>query len=636
MKTTTPLFSVMRFLFPALLYSYSGIRAQPSPLSFTISFASTQSITCTQTFVTIYLTSSYSASPLTYSWTNGTVVYTGTLVQVTSPGVYSITAIANPSLFWTQTVAVPLNLSAPSATVTPLSQGISCPVSTAVVNAMASQANATHYFLSPAGGSFVVQGAGASYAPGMPGTYTHVVVDDVTHCSTQRNFTVSSSGGFPTFSLSSTQNFTMGCFTKSLTSISIDQPASQPPGNQLSFGFAYAPNFTVGPATSHIFNPLSAGDYTVVARDNATGCEAGVPVSVLNNSYVPIPTSTNQYEVLSCKNPKLFYLNIPTEPGNFSYTWSVPGFPAPISFNHPYDTLTVFADPNPAATGSMSPWIVVTNNDNLCYMGLGFFIEQDMLPPTVTVSSTYSGNITCQHPSVVLTCKGQSSSQSWNPGVVGAYLWEGPPTQATGTLSSGYLAKVPGIYTVHVMDYKSGCTNTGTIQISDKRVYPQVAAPVQAFELCNGLMSIQPVSTSTIPLVYAWSSGTNAILSNPTASQVSVNAPGVYTLNVTDPASTCSVSIQLTVTVCTGLGTFTAGVFQVSAYPNPAAGYLLVETTVPLRALLSTPEGKLILTETLESGKTRLSLEAYPAGMYLLSFINGERVVKTIKVLNQK
>jgi len=243
-------------------------------------------------------------------------------------------------------------------------------------------------------------------------------------------------------------------------------------------------------------------------------------------------------------------------------------------------------------------------------------------------------SITCQHPNVVLTCTAMSSSQAWNPGAVVANLWEGPSPQATGTLSSGYIAYTAGIYTVHVVDLKSGCTNTDTMQIKDLRAYPQVTTPLQPYELCQSTATLQPVNSSTVPLSFTWTAAPGATVSNLISQQLIVNSAGIYSLLVTDPTNTCSVKLQFTVTICTGMEEF-RNPARVSVYPNPAGDHIIIETNTRQNSVITDAMGRNIGELNIEAGRNRLDLSTYPPGIYFISVKKENELIKTVKVIKE-
>lgn len=620
----------MRLFLFFLLFVSLNVKAQQGLYSMTVSpLVFTQSITCSMPYLTYIVESDYTLAPLSYSWTNGNASYTGTLVNIGSPGMYTITAYAGSNLVHTGTLPIFVNTVTPTSTVSPLSQTITCTSAGTLVMASTNVQEAIHFFVSPLGATMTAHGSPASYLPGAPGTYTYILMDSLNGCQSQQVFNVVTSSGFPTFNLSSAENFTLGCGTKSVATVTITQANTTPPGGILSY--TILPSFIPGNVTTYSF--MSAGIYTAIVKDNATNCETKIPFSIIGNSFVPMPFGTNFWGTITCSEPGLLMHYYQTVTGNYTFGWGQPNLVMPLAVVHPYDTLTAFADPTPGSVGYWGPWAIVTNNDNECFAGISTWLDQDVLPPLVGMKTNYS-SISCSHPVVTITSTCQSSYPVYPQGIVAPYFWEGPPPQITSTLSSGYLAHVAGVYTVHAKDYKSGCTNTATLFIQDTRIYPQVTAPLQPFELCNSLVTLFPVNSSTIPLLFSWNSGTNAIVSNPTPSVIVSSSAGIYTVNVTNPANNCSVSLQLTVTLCTGLEE-TSLPGSISVYPNPAQNYVYIEISKAQTIRITDGLSKFITEQKMEPGKTKIEFGNYPAGIYFMQVLENDRAVKTIKLVKE-
>lgn len=617
-----------------LLFSFLVKGQQPSPIAFTVHLASySPSITCSNSFVPVVLQSDYTVSPVSYSWTNGTANFTGSLVNVTSPGIYTITAYANPTLVLLQTLTIPVNTVAPNSVLSPLSQTISCASSTAMVFASTTSSYSMHYFMSAPGGSFAVQGNTASYSPGMPGTYTHVVTDPLNGCSTQSTFTVTSNSAFPTFSLASAENFTLGCNTRSTAVVAILHNSVNPSGGTFSYTMTPSIAYTPGVLMTYSFSSATAGDYTVVVKDDVSQCESKLPITIIANTVVPYPYIYQGQGPITCKMPFLFSTLIHTQSGNYSYAWSVPfSYTAPVVFNHPYDTLTIFPDTAGNTGYFQSPWACVKDNNTECFIGLSTSIYMDILPPKVGIKTTRN-YLTCKYPTTVITCSVQSTSQSWNPGPVTAYLWEGPSPQVSGTLSSGYLTQTPGIYTVHVVDWQSGCTNTDTIVIKDLRTYPQLTSSSQLYELCATDVTLQVVNTYTGPVEFEWREPGGAI-ANSINEELVANAPGTYTLIATDPTNECSVSRQFTVVICTGIEDIKNNT-PLSVYPNPATNYIFVETKVDQTIRIADALSRVIVEQKIEHPLQCIDLSAFPGGVYFISLRENNQTLRCIKVIRK-
>src|SRR6218665_530145 len=288
-------------LFLIFLLTHTGY-AQWTVFNYTITnVTGTYDITCATPSINLTAATNYTGGPVSYTWASATTTLTGPSVTITSPGNYSVTveAVASPTIVGNSPnsiFTVTSNTTAPSSTVSPVNQLINCQGSPAVITATASPAsNVQHNFISPFGGTVTANTGIASYNPLAPGTYTHMLINTLNGCITTKTFALSGTG-FPTFSLTSPSNFTLGCGNMSLTSVMINPTGPGtvnytvlPPGSG---------NYNPGPISTYTMN--TPGTWTAIVRDVMTNCESVIPFSIVQNTIAPsispiIPTAT-----LSC------------------------------------------------------------------------------------------------------------------------------------------------------------------------------------------------------------------------------------------------------------------------------------------------------------------------------------------------
>ena len=120
------------------------------------------------------------------------------------------------------------------------------------------------------------------FTPVVPGTYT-VAIHYSTGCCIVPPFRCCPFR-FPTFSTQSPQNFTLGCNSKSVTSIII--PNGQTSPRRCASLFISAANATNAYIhTVPIASVSLAGTWTVIVRDSLTGCETRVPTGYSQYSF---------------------------------------------------------------------------------------------------------------------------------------------------------------------------------------------------------------------------------------------------------------------------------------------------------------------------------------------------------------
>ncbi len=531
-----------------------SINPTPAPSVFNlVPGASSYTITCAQPTVVI----NTNPSSYTYSWTNGVSAPqsgpTGTFTSA-NMGTWTVTGTNPSGCVASQTFVVSQNIAVPSATVSPLTQNITCTItSVSTVTAVANPTvNITHTWISPSGGTLTAGSPTAIFLPGQAGTFTHCIVNNVNGCSSCSTFTVSSLEGFPTYSVTSPQQFTIGCGTTSITTINISNvntytsSTSPPTGGPVTYT-VLPPSFT-GPGYGYggasVYTVNVPGTYTVITRDGTNFCETKVQVSIISNTAVPTITATAATPTLSCFNPKTILQGVSGTP-NVSYSWAFAGPPAG---QLPNDTMTVGTTTavNTQTVGTYT--LTITDNINKCISTRTLTIYQDTKPPIALI--TGSTQITCTTPSVNLT-NGSSSAPTGSvfvhPLSAIGYSWTGPSPQEPAQVSSTYLAYTPGVYTMVTMDMNNGCKAVATKTITDNRIYPIVNTPVAPgpFILDCGPpattnATIYPIiSGTTTGFTYSWVAVPTVSFGPLTTSITTVNKPGRYKIIVTNSSNGC-------------------------------------------------------------------------------------------------
>lgn len=612
------------FIFVLLLCSYF-IRSQ-SPFTFVVNSVGAGAITCNTPFVSLYATSSYSA-PATYSWIGTSGTYTGSVVQVTTAGTYTVIGYVSPSVTYSTLVQIPSYTTAPTSTLAPLTQTISCGLPSVItITATCSSSTPKHVFLSPYGGSVIVQSNTAFYTPTAPGTYTYIAEDN--GCGVQKTFTVFATPSFPTFSLVSAENFSLGCGTRSVATVTLSQASSVPPNGQLSYTITSSNVYLPGMATTYSFT--TPGSYTAVVRDMTNSCETKVRFNIIQNNTVPAPilVPIGGASPMNCSQPYTKLAAIQGAAGNFTCVWMQPSQAA-----HPYDTLTAF--PSAAVSSSINGTytVVTTDLNSLCSNTQTLTLYQNLFAPKAVISSLNGNVLTCSNDSLRLVNSSASTIPSGlpHPQPVVAETWMGPVPQVSLSLSTTYTALVAGMYTLTVIDLNNGCRSTTTTLISDSRVLPQIS-PLPLIDLCGQTSVIISPSVNAQPggaLSYMWIAPAGATISAPSGQNLTTNAAGVYTLFVTSQSTSCTAVSEFTVGICVGLSKTAGDKDMLSVYPNPLRDHITVEAKQQERIELYDATGRLVLDAELDKGKNELSLGSLPQGIYFLR--SQSTVVKLVK-----
>jgi gliding motility-associated-like protein len=447
-----------------------------------------------------------------------------------------------------QTLTVLQNLITTNSVLSPTFQVIDCANTaiTSVTSQITPSINVQHIWMSPYGGSLIATTYTSSFLPGAPGIYTHVAVNNTNGCFSIQTFTVYANPGFPTFNIQSPQNFTLGCASKSLATMNITSGQTSPPGGSILYcfmppGFSGVSNFS---SNSTTITPV-AGTWTISVKDILTSCESKVQVSIVQNTFSPVlDTLIIPQTILNCEKP-FTTLYSWSSTYNTSYIWSFPGTPGNIQSH----TLTVNANTlNITNTLVANFTLTITDNNNSCITKTTVPIAQNLFPPKPAISLSEKA-ISCLTNSVTLTNQSSTgipiSSGFPNSNFVVAESWQGPSPQTEAHLTTTYLAKVPGTYTLIAKDLANGCQSSTTAIILDNIIYPNVnipSGPPPFILSCDSKSaSISPNLIPKPSYRYLWTLPADSIVIG-TINQLNLitTSIGNYTLKVTDESNGCA------------------------------------------------------------------------------------------------
>jgi gliding motility-associated-like protein len=532
--------------------------AAPFPHYTVNNLSNTYTISCYTPSITLDISTTYTYGNLNYFWASNSFTSGSSNITVFNGGSYTVTATDNVSQCATiKVINIGTNTLAPASVLSPTFQSINCntPVQSVTVSATPS-VNITHYILSPLGGSFVASSYSTVYTPGYPGTYTYAVMNDANGCVTVKQFTVASSQGFPTFTLTSTPGgYTLGCNTKSTTVINIANGNTSPPGGAVSYTILPPGASSVTPSGSlsviSTYTLSAPGSYTVITKDNVSFCETRIPISILSNTFAPgIDSVVVPSYVLTCRQPTQTLRGISFSP-NVGYNWAFTGFPGNVAG----DTLNVsaeFATPTNTVVDNFT--LTVTDLSSTCKSTTVIAIRQNLFPPKAIITNGGTSSLTCITPTIMLSNSSSSGipPNTFPPAGVNAILWQGPSPQLPLENSSTYLALYAGNFTMTAMENANGCTSKTIIPLYENRIYPLVNNPVgpptPSLDCGATFVKMSPViSTQTNNLKYEWTSPPTATVTGANTATLTTNMVGEYVVRVTNTVNGCSTDADMTV-----------------------------------------------------------------------------------------
>jgi hypothetical protein len=339
-----------------------------------------------------------------------------------------------------------------------------------------------------------------------------------------------------------------------------------------------------GPVSSTtVATATATGVYTLTATNPANGCTATVSSSVTQNITPPSGVTTTASPAtaqITCAHPSVSLTGGAATPG-VTFGWSGPG-----GFNANGATATV-SDPGVYT-------LTVTDPTNGCVTQLPGTVTKNVSVP-VGLAASASDIISCFSPTIDL------QGGSTTPGA--GFSWTGP----NGYTANTAIAETdqPGAYTLLVTNPANGCTaSIGTTVLAD------TASPAGVTAANNGPLNcinttVTLSSSSTTPGVdFTWVTPDFNFLAG---SSVTVTAPGVYTIVVTNDGNGCSSQATTTVvkntTGCAGSTAVATGAFRTSvlpdatvdsvtgftykSYPNPFRTTTVVEFVSPVSSAVT-------------------------------------------------
>lgn len=358
-----------------------------------------------------------------------------------------------------------------------------------------------------------------------PGVYVLTVTNPANGCSTTDAVEISENTQAPTLSIATPA--ILSCVT---TDVPLNASAS---GQNLNLdwqtlnGNIVSGQNTAGPTVN------APGDYTLLVTDAANGCTNSATISVAQDTAHPI-LAIAAPATITCDVPTLSVAGQNLSlPGNFSYNWSATAGANIVSGGN---TLSAVVD----AGGTLT--LTAINLDNGCETLLSVNVDQNTTPPIANAGM----NDTLSCLTNALSIQGSGSGA---PNL--SFSWQ---SSAGGNIVSGGntptpMVDQPGTYTLTVENPANGCTATSSVQIFNDLNAPNANAGTAATLNCALTQTTLNATASTgANISYNWTaSGGGNIVSGQNTLSPTLNAPGVYTLFVTDAANGCVATSSITV-----------------------------------------------------------------------------------------
>jgi hypothetical protein len=266
--------------------------------------------------------------------------------------------------------------------------------------------------------------------------------------------------------------------------------------------------------------------------------------------------------------------------------------------------------------------LVVANATNGCTAADSVAVTLQGQLPDVDIATP--GALTCLQPSIQLAGTASTGPQyaySWSYAGTGTGISSGGTT-LTPTVVSG------GTYTLLVTNMETGCTATSAVTLSQSTTVPAADAGPSKTIFCGTASLILDGSLSgTGPgIMYAWSTANGNILQGENTLAPEINAPGTYTLVVSNTQNGCSSTAQVTVGQDANAPLAVAGPPETITCISPTVTLNGTgsSTGPSIQYLWTTPDG------TINSGATTLQPVVSAGGTYFLQVTDTSNHCQTI------
>lgn len=233
---------------------------------------------------------------------------------------------------------------------------------------------------------------------------------------------------------------------------------------------------------------------------------------------------------------------------------------APFTFN--WDSGQMTEDINGLSAGDYT--VVITDSDApATSIMMTYTIDGDLTPPAVSVGG--GGSIDCNNTTLTLDGTGSDVGMNFS------YLW----TTTDGNIVSGNTTLMPqvdavGTYKLMVTNDLNGCSASAEVEVTGDVTMPTADAGMDIALDCSALLTTLDGSGSdTGPtLVMLWSTLDGNIVSGTNTAMPQIDAPGTYTITVTNTTNGCAAEDDVVVSAA-NLPTASAGENMVLDCDNP-------------------------------------------------------------------
>lgn len=628
-----------------LTYSFN-VPPVPLPANFILVNPNNDyTITCINPNV-VLTTSITNGVPLTYTWypsCTGSVVSTS--MNFSQVCIGQVVGTSSTGCQITQTFTIYQDLSSPTLAISPTVNIVNCSSGGACFTLTSNMgANVTTNWFQIQGTNTVYVGAAQGtiniFCAGNPGIYWGESINNLTGCKMTQSVQATASIGVPAFTVTSPTNFTIGCSSKSITSMQVSTVITSPVLNTpVNYAFMIPPvtttptTFTANPNLNNIIIP---GTYVVYIKDLTNNCVSSQSISIIQNTISPNVNFIQPLSILTCKDPSMA-LNGISSNTNTSITWTVPSIPS-NSIN-PTPNATVVIKPAMISASdnitTLGTWTVgAVDNNNYCIATKTVQIMQDVRLPKFTISALSNSIINCKNADVLIV---PITTPTLAVALVPTFVWY--PPIGNSLPGSQFNTTAAGSHTAISTSVVNGCTTSATYIVASDHASPIVNLSSPFILDCNTnpTVVITPsISSSITGFTYSWTVPPGALTSDLHGMNLTSNIIGNYFVTITNTINGCSSQ---------GLYQVTEGSIKADFIADPFYGFAPLNVTFTNTSATSTGNSSITSTWGFGNGSitqnipnnivTTVTYEAPGTYSVILTVQKGtciSQIIKTIEV----
>lgn len=475
-------------------------------------------ITCNDPTVQVSGVGSSTGPNFTYQWTGPSVQSGANTLTPTvgAPGTYTLVVTnADNGCTATTNVNVGDQTQLPNAVAT--APPITCANTQVSINSAGTSTGPNFSYNWTTSGGNIVSGANTlNPVVNQPGSYTMVVTNNITGCEQQVTVNVG------------LDNTPPNAVANAPNELNCNNTTVQINGNGSSTGAGINYNWTTtnGNITSgaNTINPTVSqpGTYLLTVTNANNGCTNTAQVTVTQD-ITPPQVAVAAPVPITCFNPTQVLDGTNSSQGpNFNYLWTGPSIVAG------QNTL----NPTIAAPGAYT--LIVTNANNGCTANTSVIVPANNTPPLASAGPPQE--ITCTQTEVQLNGAGSSFGPNFD------FLWS---TQNGNFVSPTNIVtpvvNQPGLYTITVVNLDNGCESSSNVIVTiDDNVPMAVVNQPAGLNCIVTQVGLNGSASSTGPnFSFNWSTVGGNFLGSTNTLTPTVNAPGQYTLTVSNSANGC-------------------------------------------------------------------------------------------------